>query len=407
MIRAHKYHLYPTKTQEAQLMEWMEICRRLWNYSLLDREQAWENCKLELDENPDGDIPAIKKKWSVSFYDQCAQLTKSRKQYPELRAVPTAFARGTLRNLDLAFQAFFRRCKNGEEPGYPKPKRYVPNLINRDASGTAWWRDGKVIIPKIGAINARAKVPLNLDVKMVSIRYVAGKWYASLAGENGIPAPEIVEPVRYIGIDVGCTSLITTSEGEKVKPPQYYRKAQENRIKLGRRFARTRKGSANRRKARMKLAVAEHAVANARETFLHTLSRQIVEEYDFIAVEDRIAADLLQKEAGGGEQEKGLHKSIADAGWSMLVWMLEYKCEELGKQLVRVPARGTTQACSQCGAIVPKGLWDRVHSCPECGLVIDRDINAAQNILQRGLQQIGQCLPESNACGGPRKLEVC
>lgn len=404
MIRAQKYRLYPTKAQEAQLLAWMEICRRLWNYSLLDREQAWEGCKRELDEKPNEDASAIKKKWSISYIDQCAQLAKSRKQYPELRAVPSVFARGVLKNLDVAFQAFFRRCKNGERPGYPRPKRDTPNLISRDAGDVEQWRDGKVNVPKIGLINARPKVPPNLDVKALSVRRVAGKWYVALAGDNGIPAPPIVEPLRCIGIDVGCSSLITTSEGEEVKPPQYYRNAQKKRTKLARRLARAKKGSANRKKAALKVARAEHDVANAREAFLHTLSRQLVEQYDLIAVEDRIAGDLLQKEAGGGQREKGLHKSIADAGWSKLVEMLEYKCEELGAQLVRVPARGTTQACSQCWAIVPKRLWDRVHDCPECGLSIGRDVNAARNILNRGLQQIGGCPAESEACGGPIQL---
>jgi len=198
------------------------------------------------------------------------------------------------------------------------------------------WRNGKVSVPNIGLVNARPKAPSNLDVKTLSIQYVAGKWYAALAGDNGILALPTVAADCCIGIDVGCSSLITTSDGEEVKPLHYYRKAQEKRTKLAR---------------------AEHDVANARETFLHGLSRQLVEQYDLIAVEDRIAADLLRKENGGGQQEKGLHKSIADAGWGELVKMLEYKCEEVGAQLVRVPARGTTQTCSQCGAIVPKRLW--------------------------------------------------
>jgi len=406
MIRARKYRLYPTVAQEAQLLAWMEACRRLWNYSLLDREQAWDACKRELDENADGDASAIKKKWSISYIDQCAQLTKSRAQYPELRDVPVKFARGILKNLDLAFQAFFRRCNNGETLGYPKPKRDAPNLISRDAGEVGRWRNGKVSVPNIGLVNARPKAPSNLDVKTLSIQYVAGKWYAALAGDNGILALPTVAADCCIGIDVGCSSLITTSDGEEVKPLHYYRKAQEKRTKLARQLAKKKKGSANRKKAKLKLARAEHDVANARETFLHTLSRQLVEQYDLIAVEDRIAGALLQKKNGGGQQEKGLHKSIADAGWAQLVEMLEYKCEEVGAQLVRVPARGTTQMCSQCGAIVPKRLWDRVHDCPECGLRIGRDLNAACNILKRGLQQIGRCSPDFMPVEGRESCQV-
>jgi putative transposase len=210
---------------------------------------------------------------------------------------------------------------------------------------------------------------------------IAGKWYCALAGENGIPIPELVPAEKCIGLDLGCSSLITTSDGEHIAPPKYYRHAQEKRQKLARRMAKKKLGSANWRKAKKQLASLEHDVANARETFLHTLSRRLVDEYDLIAMEEDIAKGLIESD----KATTGITKSITDAGWGELVRMIEYKCEELGKHFIQVPARGTTQECSGCGKVVPKKLWDRVHSCPHCGLILDRDENAARNILQRAL----------------------
>ena len=156
--------------------------------------------------------------------------------------------------------------------------------------------------------------------------------------------------------------------------------------------SRRRKGSANYRKAKHKLAVLHDRVASIRDNFIQEVSCELVANYDLIAYEDLQVKGLQQKDSG--KRARAMHRNIGDAAWAKLRWCLEYKCEAAGKWAVAVPARGTTQMCSGCGTVVPKTLRDRRHVCPDCGLDLDRDHNAAINILNRALSEVGQCLPE-------------
>jgi len=370
----YKYRIYPTHLQATKLEGWFEVLRRLYNFSLQDRIAAYKEHEKTL-----------------SCYDQQKHLTVSRTMYPELRAIPVGLARGMLGNLDLAYKAFFRRCKNGDkEKGFARFKKFgeVSSLVDRDAKGRKWMRNGKLSLPKFGLVKMIYHRPLPEDfvIAMVVVRRVAGKWYVSLAGDDGLVVPDNGGYVNAVGLDVGLTHLVVTSDGEVIAPPKYYRKAEAKLAKLQQHLSRKKKGSANGRKAKLKVARAHHDVANARGNFIHELSRRLVDEYDLIAVEDRIAKALMQKDGGNGRQSRTMHKGIADAGWGQLAWILEYKCERAGKIFIAVPARGTTQECSGCGAIVPKTLRDRQHICPECGLNIDRDLNAAINIRDRGVE---------------------
>ncbi len=381
MIYGFRYRLYPTPKQAAVLEQWMEICRRLWNFSVLDRQVTWET-----------------EGRGLSMYDQYRHLTAARANYSELAAVPVGFSRGVLKQVDTAFGTFFRRCKQQDvKKGYPRyrPSCKQPTLINYDVDKKIWWRNNRIVIPKLGAVRARPHVEPGLMVKIVAIRKVAGRWYCSLAGDTDLSTPEPVAPMRCVGIDLGLTHYITTSDGEHTAWPRWYRQTQERRTKLQRQVARKQRGSANRAKAKERLARAEHEVACARETFLHELSKRLVAEYDLIVVEDLDVKQMLSKSNGSnGKQQTNLRQGAYDAGWSKFLRMLEHKCEQVGKTLVRVPARGTTQQCSGCGQIVPKTLRDRAHDCKGCGLVMDRDVNAARNILARGLERVGRCSPE-------------
>ena len=373
------------------MLRQMETLRHLWNCSLFDRQTAWE----EREEN-------------LRWYMQSKHLTEARKHCPRLAEVPRRCAEMMLRDLERAFGSFFRRCRNGEKPGYPRYKNYnrdndLPGLrfhgTDRKKHITADFRLDAG--GRIGQVRIRPKeaLPEGVTVKEVMITRTADKWFVAVTSEDGAIAPDKVEPIRCVGIDVGCTHFAATSDGEYIEPPRYYRQAEKRLAMLQRRLARKKRGSVNRRKAALKVARAMHTVANARENFIHQLTHRLVGEHDLIAVEDRIAAALMRKPAGNKKQSAAIHKSIADAGWGQFAWALEYKCEEQGKTFVAVPARGTTQCCSRCASVVEKGIYDRQHTCPECGLDIGRDLNAAINILKRGLDMIGQGLPESDACG--------
>ncbi len=388
MKRAYRYRLYPTPVQEAQLNRWLSTLRVLWNCSLADREHAYKQ-----------------EKRNISGFDQTRQLTLSRQQYAELAEIPVEFARGTLRNLHLAYRAFFRRCKNGDkEKGFPLYRHadQPMSLMDVNAKGRAWVVDGKLSLPKMDAsvrMVYHRPMPENFTVAMVVIKKTARGWYVSLAGDTGCPAPERLDPARCIGVDVGLKTYIALSNGVKIHKPNFLREAEARLVRQQRIVSRRKKGSANRGKAKERLAILHAQVASSRDNFIHEISRELVDNYDLIAFEDLQVRGLLMKDDGNGKHGRAMKRNIGDAAWGKLRWCLEYKCETAGKWAVAVPARGTTQACSGCGVVVPKTLRDRRHVCPDCGLDLDRDENAARNILMRALQQVGQCLAEPNASG--------
>jgi len=395
MIKAYKYRIYPTKAQAEVLLGWMEKQRWLWNFSLADRTAAWEER---------GERLYFYSK-SHPEQSQCRHLTKSRSLYPAFAEVPVALQQGLLKRVDIAFQSFFRRVKKGGKPGYPRYKRFgsSPNLVWQGAGSRTWIRNGQLSLPKLEALGLgkikmimHRPMPEGYKMKTVALRCVAReKWYVSLGHENYAQAAAQVEPKRCIGIDMGLSSYLTTSNGQHIYKPNFYKEAERKRTKLQRQLARKKKRSKNWVKTLHKLQLAQHDVANARAYFQQTLSREILDQYDLIAAEDLDIAEMQeQKKKMPKRVETGLHRNIADAGWGKFLWMLEYKAEEEGKTFVRVPPRGTTQECSRCGATVHKTLRDRVHNCPYCGLVMDRDENAAKNILARGFEQLGLCQPD-------------
>jgi len=183
-----------------------------------------------------------------------------------------------------------------------------------------------------------------------------------------------VEVINKIGIDVGLLTFAALSDGTKIDNPKYFCKSEKKLARLQRRLSRKKKGSNNRGRAKAKVTRLHDKITNQRKDFLHKTSYGIVKKYDFIAVEDLSIKNMVKN--------RHLSKSIADAGWGKFVDYLEYKCLKYGKTFVKVPPGGTSQVCV-CGAHVPKDLSVRVHKCPECGLVADRDVVSAMVILQR------------------------
>ncbi len=184
---------------------------------------------------------------------------------------------------------------------------------------------------------------------------------------------------RRVGIDLGLVSYVVDSDGRKFENPRYMRRSEDKIKKAQKNLSRKQKGSKNREKARMKLARAHEKIENQRRDHAHKLSRYYADNYDVIVVEDLDVKELKEKGFAG------LRKSIHDAGWARFLQYLSYKAEGAGRKIVRVEPRGTTQHCSRCGAKVPKTLKDRVHWCPFCGYMADRDYNSARNILIAGV----------------------
>lgn len=362
--RNYKFRLYPNKEQEFRLLCWLETCRWIYNTTLAQRKEARE-----------------REKRFVSRIEQQVWHKEAKKKEDRLREVHSQVAQEVLFRVERAFAAFFRRVKSGETPGYPRFKgrvRYKSITFTQlgESKGTSF-QGGKLRLSKIGLVKIRLhrEIPGNIKTVIVK-RDATGKWWAVFAVEVGLAQPR-THMGPAVRLDVGLEKFAALSDGGAIENSRHLRKAEKQLKHAQRSLSRRKKGSRNREKARQKLARLHTKVCSQRWDFLYKQSRRLVNAYGLIAVE--------QLSVKGMVKNHRLAKSISDAGWSEFIAMLEYKAAEAGARLVRVNPSSTSQECSRCGMTVPKELSQRVHCCPYCGLVLDRDINAARNILRKAL----------------------
>jgi putative transposase len=288
-----------------------------------------------------------------------------------------------LRRLDRAFQAFFRRLKAGETPGYPRFKgraRFDTVEFPSYGDGCKW--DGAtahVYFQHIGLVKVKMHRPIEGTIKTISCKREADGWHVVCSCE--LPDVGVApSPLPATGIDLGLKAFLVTADGREIAPPRYYRQAHKALRRSQRAVARKQKGSNRRKKAVRVLAKRALHVASQRRNFHHQTARHLIGQYGMIAHE----ALNIQ-----GIARSRLAKSTHDAGWGQFLTILHRKAEGAGVQVIAVPPANTTQQCSACGALPAtpeqrKRLGDRVHRCPSCGYVADRDLNAAQNILRLG-----------------------
>jgi len=361
MRRTYKYRLYPNKEQVAALEHQLNEACSLYNAALQERRDAWKMQRVNL-----------------NYYDQANQLKEIR-EAGNLALANFSACQDVLRRVDKTFRAFFRRIKAGDKAGYPRFK----SRDRFDSYTFPAWGDGchlteasRLKIQGVGVIKLKMHRPIVGEIKTLTLKREAGKWYACFSTVINVPVP--ISPPDAIGIDVGLYSFVALSNGELVANPRNLKAELGKLRRCQRKVARRKRGGSNRRKAVRLLQKAHAHVRNQRSDFQHKLSRQLVNTYGFIAVEDLNVKALSRSM---------LAQSVNDAAWGSFLAKLAYKAEEAGGQIVRVNPNGTSQVCSRCGCLpdVPKTLADRIHSCPHCGLVIDRDVNAARNILNRAL----------------------
>jgi putative transposase len=240
----------------------------------------------------------------------------------------------------------------------------------------------KLYVQNVGYVKLKhGKTEIQGKIKTVTLRREAEKWYACFSCDN-VPAKPYPEATGEVGIDVGINNLLATSKSDGtegfVDNPRWYREAEEKLAEAQQVLSSRKRGTSSRRKAKRRVSRVHTKIRNKRNDFYHKLSRQIVVENKLIAVENLKVKDMV--ESGS----RGMPKSILDAGWGKFFTFLEYKAEEAGRRYVRVPPRNTTSTCSRCGKVKKKTRSEQVHNCP-CGLVLDRDLNAARNILTLGL----------------------
>lgn len=372
MIRSYRYRLYPTSDQAVRMMAWLDQCRLLYNAALEQRISAYR-----------------RQKKSLTRFDQYKDLTVLRAGDSVFSGTSVAAQRSALSRLDLAYKAFFRRCKAGQKPGFPRFRgkgSYDTFSLGKPGIRIT---DNRVSIPKIGSVKLNHYRPLGGPIRDTHVRFDGRKWWISFACDLG-EAPSKVEIRSGTGIDVGLTTYITLSDGQQIPNPRFFRVAEALLARRHKVLARRRRGSASRSRARQLVAKAHEHIRNQRLDFSRKLVAFLFNSYDCVSYEKLNIHGMIQGP---------LAKSVSDAAWGIFIGCLNDKAESAGRTTIEVDPRGTTSDCSRCGERVPKGLSIRIHDCPHCGLVLDRDRNAALNILARGQRALEarSCAVESEA----------
>jgi putative transposase len=361
MRRAFKYRLWTNKNQERELAIMLETHRRLYNECLAQKKNAYE---------------AEKK--SIKYTDQSSWFKEERKSNEFYSRLNFSSAQATMRRLDKAFRAFFRRIKTGDKPGYPRFKaRDRFNSIEFPSHGDGIrLKEDRLRVQHVGIIRVKLHRHVCGAIKTLTIKRECDKWYLVVSCEISNIA-KLINHLPAIGIDVGISHFLTTSDGEHIANPNFLKAELPKLRKQQRSVSRKTKLGKNRRKAVRKVQKTHTKIKNVRREFHHKTANEIIRQYGFIAMESLSINAMLRN--------RRLARSISDVAWASFQNILSYKAESAGATVIGVDPKSTSQACSNCGQIVQKGLSVRVHKC-SCGLVLDRDINAARNILQRGIQ---------------------
>lgn len=315
---------------------------------------------------------------TVTYGEQSARLKVARKADEALALANFSSCQRTLKRLDRAFQAFFRRVKSGDKPGFPRFRGYgrFHSVDFTIGDGAKLTKEGKAYFQNVGDVKLKLHRAVEGTIKTATFQRYAGNWHVVFVCDTGdVTTEPSTNPA--IGIDLGLKSFLVTSEGEAVDAPKLYRKAQAKLRRSQRAVARKKRGGANRRKAIQNLAKIHAHVANQRKDFHHKTAKSLVDRYGVIVHEDLNIKGIVRS--------LRLAKSTHDAGWAGFLNILRQKAECAGVAVVSVNPAHTTQTCSCCGCLpaVSIGLSVRTYSCAHCGFTLDRDFNAAINIRNR------------------------
>jgi len=417
-IKAYKYRLYPNTATTEKLHWTLDRCRELYNAGLQEHRDAYEvGVKRHPNYYDDEVRKQLTREHAIGYYEQKRELVDIKEERPEYQEIASHVLQDVILRLKHAFDGFFRRVQNGEQPGYPRfqgRNRYdsftYPDWAGWKLDRSERPADKKGVVKvnlrltKIGTVKFHLHRDMAGTIKTLTIKREGEHFYAVFTCEIGKSDP-LPTSHEDVGIDLGVTHFGALSNGDFIDNPRYFRKTEKKLAKAQQALSRKKRGSHRQSSAVQAVAKMHRKIRNQRQDFLHKASRKLVNRYQIIAFEDLHTTNLVkrpkpkQDENGtylpnGAAAKAGLNKSISDAGWSQFVQVCTYKAAWAGRTLVQVNPKYTSQICSGCGTVVKKDLSERWHSCA-CGCELDRDTNAAINILHAAYHFLAGTRPTS------------
>lgn len=364
MERSYKFRIYPNPAQENLIQRTFGSCRYVYNHYLTYRKELYET-----------------KGVTANYYECARNLTSLKQELSWLKEIDATALQTSLRELDTAFQNFFRGIKQGQKIGYPKFKSKKDRRKSYKSKQSIYVNENTIQLPKLGLVKCRVSRQIQGRILSATVSQTpSGKYYVAVCCTDVDIVP-LEKTGKSVGIDVGIHDLAATSDGVKYTNPKHYEKSLNKLARLQRQLSRKSKGSNNREKARVKVARLQEHIANQRNDTLHKLTTELVREYDTICIEDLTSKEMMKKHR--------MARMVSDASFYELRRQFEYKTQWYGKKLATVDRYyPSSQLCSKCGhqnADV-KNLSVRKWICTECGEVHHRDVNAAKNILNEGLR---------------------